>query len=237
MTFLPTSALPGILVKRKTPLGRSISKLRSFAVRPVTARDERTEPMREAEVCELCSAPLAHEHRHLLELKERRVACACDACAMRFVDVVGGRFKAIPRDAHELPDFHFDDALWAGFALPINLVFFFYSTTAQRVVALYPSPAGATESLLSLEMWEQLVERNPVLAAMEPDVEALLVNRAGDPPQYFLAPMDRCYALVGLLRVHWRGLSGGEVVWGKIAGFFEELRAQSRPLHREVAHA
>ncbi len=61
-----------------------------------------------------------------------------------------------------------------------------------------------------------------------PDVEALLVNRVGDRRDYFIAPIDSCYELVGLLRVHWRGLSGGTEVWERVAGFFDELRAAAR---------
>ena len=37
---------------------------------------------------------------------------------------------------------------------------------------------GPTESLLELDAWQALEAANPVLAQMEPDVEALLVNRA-----------------------------------------------------------
>ena len=35
---------------------------------------------------------------------------------------------------------------------------------------------------------------------MEPDVEALLINRVGPAREYFLAPIDECYRLVGLIR-------------------------------------
>ena len=55
--------------------------------------------------------------------------------------------------------------------------FLFKSTPENRVLALYPSPAGATESLLSLDTWDDIVHENPVLTEMEADVEALLVNR------------------------------------------------------------
>ena len=55
---------------------------------------------------------------------------------------------------------------------------------------------------------------------MEPDVEALLINRVGPAREYFLAPIDECYRLVGLIRLHWRGLSGGTEVWKEIQGFF-----------------
>jgi hypothetical protein len=48
------------------------------------------------------------------------------------------------------------------------------------VVDVYPSPAGATESLLPLESEQALADDNPVLRQLDPDVEALLVNRVGD---------------------------------------------------------
>lgn len=215
-----------------------IQMLRRYAApRPAGTEGKAPASLRATpEKCELCGIELDRTHRHLLELAKRRVVCACEPCALRFQDVVGGRFKLIPRDPLELPAFKLDDNVWEGFALPINLVFFFFSTAAQKMVALYPSPAGATESLLPLESWEQLVACNPPLARMQPDVEALLVNRVGDSRWHFIAPIDRCYALVGLIRRHWRGLSGGDAVWEKIAAFFDQLRTDSRPLPEEVPH-
>ena len=80
---------------------------------------------------------------------------------------------------------------------------------------MYPSPAGATESLLPLKAWNSLVANNLVLARMEPDVEALLANRVETKREYYLAPIDVCFELVGLIRVHWRGLAGGDLVWAR----------------------
>lgn len=115
--------------------------------------------------------------------------------------------------------------------VPIELVFFFKSSPERRIVALYPSPAGATESLLALEVWEDIVKDNPMLSEMTPDVEALLVNRVGSergvPAQYYIAPIDECYKLVGLIRMHWRGLSGGTEVWREIAAFFSALKERA----------
>jgi hypothetical protein len=91
-------------------------------------------------------------------------------------------------------------------------------------VALYPGPAGAAESALRLESWREIADANPELQRLQPDVEALLVNRVGVARQYFVAPIDECYKLVGLIRMHWRGLSGGAVVWGEIGRFFDDLR-------------
>ena len=105
----------------------------------------------------------------------------------------------------------------------------------QRVMAFYPSPAGAMESLLSLEGWDELVRSNPILNDLEPDVEALLINRVqnrgGDSyREHFIVPIDACYELVGLIRLKWKGLSGGEEVWTAIAEFFTNLRTKSQPV-------
>jgi Family of unknown function (DUF5947) len=193
--------------------------LRRFA-RPQTARKR----------CELCSVGLAAEHRHMLEMSNGRIACACDSCALRFQAVLDGRFKLIPRDVRTLPHLNLTDVEWESLALPINLAFFFHSTPENKTKAMYPSPAGATESLLPLKAWDSLVANNRALARMEPDVEALLLNRVGTKREYYLAPIDICFELVGLIRVHWRGLAGGEIVWGEIEKFFSHLQTKSRPL-------
>jgi hypothetical protein len=59
-------------------------------------------------------------------------------------------------------------------------------------------------------------------------VEALLVNRVRDARDSFIVPIDECYKLVGLIRVHWRGLSGGRDVWAHIDNFYVELKSRSR---------
>ena len=160
-------------------------------------------------------------------MSTQKIICACDACALRFQDVIEGRFKLIPRDARVLPHFKISEKDWENFSLPINLAFFFYSTPHQKMVAYYPSPAGATESLLPLTAWDLLVKRNAALQDIQADVEALLVNRAGKARDYFIAPIDKCYELVGTIRMHWRGLSGGEEVWKKIDEFFSRLKANA----------
>lgn len=180
-------------------------------------------PREQVEVCELCAAPLGPIHQHLLEVEKHRVTCACDPCAILFVDSARQRFRRIPRDVYRLPEFAMDDVEWDSLLIPIQLAFFVNSSTAGRVVAQYPSPGGAMESSLDLEYWDAIVEHNPVLKRFAPDVEALLVNRISDPPQYYRAPIDHCYRLVGIIRTHWRGLSGGSEVWREIEKFFQQL--------------
>ena len=204
----------------------SFAALRRFsqAARPAAAT-----PAQVIEQCELCSLRLPPEHRHMLEMATRKIVCACDACTMTFVPVVDGRFKVIPRDARSLSDFQISDADWENLALPISLAFFYFDTPSQKMAALYPSPAGATESLLPLTAWETIVRQNQVLRALQPDVEALLVNRAHDARDYYIAPIDKCFELVGLIRTNWRGFSGGEEVWREIDRFFAALKRMTKP--------
>ena len=81
--------------------------------------------------------------------------------------------------------------------------------------------------MLTPDAWSQLLEANPPLRKLQPDVEALLVNRVGPAREHYRAPIDECYRLVGLIRANWRGLSGGADVWRTIAAFFAELKQKS----------
>lgn len=164
-------------------------------------------------------------HRHLLELPARTLVCTCDACTILFGNegAGAGRYRVVPRGSLALPDFQITDGQWEELALPVNMVYIFWNSVEQRVVAYYPSPAGAMESLLNLEQWEELTRDNPVLADLTPDVEALLINRVKDSRQYYIVPIDVCYRLVGLIRLSWKGLGGGDEVWKAIADFFAEL--------------
>jgi len=190
---------------------------------------EREQARLPAEHCELCSEVIPAQHRHLLDLASRTVICACQACSLLFGDegAGSGKYRLIPSRYLALPDFHMSDEEWDGLMIPVNMVYMFRNTTAKRVMAYYPSPAGATESLLDLESWEALVKSNPILNDLEPDVEALLINRVRDEREYYIVPIDACYQLVGLIRVSWKGLSGGEEARQAIGEFFADLRAKS----------
>jgi hypothetical protein len=205
------------------------SVLRQFARRRSAA----------VERCELCSAEIAPSHSHLLDPTKRQIFCACEACALLFCGQAGAHYLRIPRRIRLLSDFEMTDEQWEALMIPINLAFFYRDGASSRMVAMYPSPAGATESLLSLESWEEIRAQNHALQKMEPDVEAFLVNRVGATHQYFLVPIDGCFRLVGLIRMHWKGLSGGTEVWKHIEQFFSDLRSRSSHTerHPEVIRA
>jgi Family of unknown function (DUF5947) len=209
-------------------LDQAFGALRQFT----RSRRSSSEPL---ERCELCGAGLGQEHPHLVELATRNIVCACDACALLFDNAAVAKYKRVSRRAFRLADFEMTDAQWDGLLIPINMAFFFRSSLEKRVIALYPSPAGAVESLLSMEAWQEMEQSHAALLQLKPDVEALLVNRVGQvrglaQAEYYIVPIDACYRLVGVIRMHWKGLSGGTEVWTEIGSFFSELRTKSEIL-------
>ena len=183
-----------------------------------------------AERCELCSSELSPHpnHEHLFEPSSRQIHCSCTPCAMLFPADAEKRYRRVSRRLVYLQDFAMDDMQWESLSIPVNMAFLHTSTGEDGVRAFYPSPAGATESMLTLEGWSQLVADNDLLETLEPDVEALLINRVSGARDHFIAPIDRCFELVGLIRISWRGLSGGQEVWERIDTFFTDLRAAAR---------
>ena len=129
------------------------------------------------------------------------------------------------------------DEAWARLDVPIGLAFLMISGESGSVVALYPSPAGATESEIDPLAWRALREANPQLIGLEADAEALIVNRLADPPQYAIAPIDECYRLVGAIKLAWEGISGGDGPQAAATSFLDELRRAGRRMSIEPAAA
>jgi hypothetical protein len=208
------------------PGALATSRLRQLAQRPST-------PVAAAqpdEHCELCGAPIPARHRHLLELSSRELMCACRPCSVLF-DRSGsgaGRYKLLPERRLRLDGLVLSDLTWEELRIPVDMAFLFPSSTAGRVVAYYPGPLGPVESQLELRAWRDLEACNPLLATLEEDVEALLVDRVDGARRHWIVPLDDCYALVGLIRTRWRGLSGGREVWTEIDRFFDELDGRAR---------
>ena len=177
------------------------------------------------EQCELCTLTLAANHRHLLHIDERRILCVCETCwAVRSGEA---EFRPVGNRTVWLDDFALTDEQWASFQIPIGLAFFMVSTVSGGVIALYPSPAGATECELDLESWQRLVAENPALATLEADAEALIVNRMAEDPKHVIAPIDVAYQLVGVVKTSWEGISGGRATEEAVARYFEGLRERA----------
>ena len=98
-----------------------------------------------------------------------------------------------------LDDFELPDELWARVRDPDRArVLHAQQLASGAIVALYPSPAGATESELDLGgLGATCATPTRVLESLEPDAEALIVNRIASRRSYVIAPIDECYRLVG----------------------------------------
>jgi hypothetical protein len=178
----------------------------------------------------MCSEPIPKEHSHVVNVQSRNLMCVCRACYLLFTHqgAAQGRYLAVPERYLYDPDFVLTTDQWEDLQIPVNMAFFFMNSEMERMAGFYPSPAGATESLLPLGSWENVITANPGFADASPDVEALLLRRADEKTACYLVPIDACYELVGLVKMHWRGFSGGEVVWNAIDGFFANLEERSR---------
>lgn len=189
-------------------------------------------PKPAGEACEMCAEPVGPSHSHVVRLDQRKLMCTCRGCALLFTNAGAGqgRYRAVPDRVLHDPDFAVDLQQWDTLSIPVGLAFLFANSTMDRTVAFYPSPAGATESELTPDAWDDVLAGSPLLAALEPDVEALLLRRTDDGLRCYLVPIDICYELVGLVRTNWRGFTGGDEVWASIDELFDRLAARSRPI-------
>jgi hypothetical protein len=180
---------------------------------------------RPEEVCEICGVDIPETHPHVLETTTRRFLCACRACYLLFTrtGAAAGKYRSIPDRYVRLPEMALDPG---QFGIPVGVAFFFRNSALGRMLAFYPSPAGATESALPVESWDEAIRAQPLLAGMETDVEALLVCAARGRTEAWIVPIDACYELVGRLRRHWKGFDGGSEAWREIDAFFEAARAR-----------
>ncbi len=204
----------------------TLAGLRRFLAEP-----QGQEPAQE--VCEFCATPIPSLHPHLVQVEERRMICACGPCGFLFNNpgAGGGGYRRVPDRYLSDPDFRLSDAQWDALQIPVGMAFFLHNSAQGRVIACYPSPAGATESELELPDWSAGVGGSRLASELEPDVEALLVRKDKElGSQCLLVPIDACYRLVGLVRLHWRGFDGGADAWREIDEFFDALRDAAVPV-------
>jgi hypothetical protein len=179
----------------------------------------------------MCAVPIPDAHDHVVDLEHRSLKCTCRGCYLLFTpDGAGGaRYRAVPDRFLSFPAIELSPGQWDQLQIPVGVAFFFLNSVLGSVAAFYPSPAGATESLLPLDMWDDVVRANPGLATLEADVEALLVrsDRASGGLTCYLVPIDACYELVGELRRLWRGFDGGQEAHDALDAFFSNVQARA----------
>ncbi|MGE0788288.1 MAG: DUF5947 family protein [Sandaracinaceae bacterium] len=175
-----------------------------MSLRGVAALRRLTRPLVSEGRCGLCAGALAEPHPHLIEPASRRIECACPACALLFDGAsgsmrrIGTRVRAVDGE---------DVALaWDRLALPVSPAFvarWSRSDGTTIPIATSPSPLGAVDHALSEGAMDGLARAHPAIAAMRPDVEALLVRRR--PFVAYVVPIDRAFALIGRMRGADRG--------------------------------
>ncbi|MGB8652439.1 MAG: DUF5947 family protein [Mycobacteriales bacterium] len=182
------------------------------------------------ERCDLCGERIAEQHQHVVNVGSRALLCSCRPCYLLFThDDAALAYRAVPDRYLSFPDVELAPGEWDELQVPVSTVFLFAHSGLERVVAFYPSPAGATESELPLDSWDRVAARHPALATLRPDVEALLLRATDSSAECFLVPIDACYELVGHLRRLWRGFDGGQDVHRRLDAFFADVRARARP--------
>ncbi|MEY9894901.1 hypothetical protein ABIA31_008589 [Catenulispora sp. MAP5-51] len=171
------------------------------------------------ERCELCAVPVSAEHRHVVNLDSRALLCACRPCSLLF-EYQGAElsYRTVPDRHLALPPLPRQQ--WDSLEVPVGLAFIFRNSRQERTVVCYPGPAGATEADLPTDASEAFAEAVP-------DVEAVLVRAREDGFDRFVVPIDACYALVGHLRVLWRGFDGGSEAHARVAEFFADIERKA----------
>ncbi|TJZ44655.1 hypothetical protein FCH28_29230 [Streptomyces piniterrae] len=181
------------------------------------------------ERCELCGAVLTERnHRHLVDTAQRTLTCACTPCALLFDQPGAGQYRTVPDRCLTDPRHTLDDAAWDLLQIPVGVAFFLRDTAQDRLVALYPSPAGATESELDPAAWQSVLGASRLAGLLEPDVEALLLRRSEGRIDCYLVPVDLCYELVGRMRQLWQGFDGGAEARAALADFFAGIDRRAR---------
>ncbi|MER5197658.1 DUF5947 family protein [Streptomyces sp. NPDC002755] len=208
----------------------------SAATRTPGLRRFLTERSARPERCELCALPVEADHRHLVDTEKRALVCACTACAllMQQPGAAAGRFRTVPARYLTDPRHRLDESAWDALQIPVGVAFLFRNAALDRLVALYPSPAGATESELEPATWTAALGDSPLARLLEPDVEALLLRRTDGRFECHLVPIDICYELVGRMRLLWQGFDGGAEARAALDAFFADVSRRARPVDERV---
>src|SRR6185369_4266893 len=104
-------------------------------------RERRPRPA--GERCEMCGEPVTEQHGHVVDLASRALMCTCRPCALLFAyHDAQLAYRMVPDRCLALPPL--PAPIWDDLQVPVDVAFFFTNSRLDRVVGVYPSPAGAT---------------------------------------------------------------------------------------------
>ena len=132
-------------------------------------------------------------------------------------------------------DFRITDAQWDSLLIPIEMAFFFESSTcgAHRRDLSEPGRtdrvAAAAGDVAGHRRGQPRPEPDGAgcrSAGRQPDWVHIVTRQAPTRSacEYYILPIDECFKLVGVIRLHWKGLSGGTASVGGETFFAEILR-------------
>ncbi|HEY3955633.1 MAG TPA: DUF5947 family protein [Streptosporangiaceae bacterium] len=230
----PEGGVPSSTPEGSTP---NLASVLPGAPAVVLDRIRANQAARPDEACEMCTAEILPDHSHVADLEKSSLLCVCRPCYLLFErpDAGGGRYRRVPDRYLRDPSRPMSAAEWDELEIPVGLAFFLYSSQAGEVVGFYPSPAGVTECRLDLSAWERIAQAHPMLAAIDPDVEAALITRTDKTSvvEHFVVPIDTCYELAGRMRMLWKGFDGGTEAQQSIAEFLDGVRARAQIFSQE----
>jgi len=215
--------------KDSSPL---FSKLRKMSSKNGSGRPRKLNPEENksngteaTERCDFCSKTIPPDHRHFADLNNMKFMCACEVCTV--LQAEKGEYHPLPQRYQYLEDFEMPEEVWAQLKIPVNMAFIVYNSDQERPIAFYPSPAGSMESELQIGSWKNLKQKYPALATIAPDLEGFMINRLDKPHEHFIVPIDYCYTLIGLIRMTWQGIHGGEKMRDTVRQFFKTLKQRA----------
>jgi Fe-S cluster biogenesis protein NfuA len=211
------------------PAAGLVQLRRSKADEPLDAATRGPARSTDAARCEMCSAPIGDAHDHVARVASRDLLCVCRPCWLLFEHEGAGRGNYRPVASRWLGGawLELSDLAWAALGIPVRMAFIVVDS-ARGPLGIYPSPGGPVEAAIDEDAWRDLRERSRALDALQPDVEAWLVDgRDREGFAGFIVPIDACYELVAQVRLQWRGFDGGDAARAVIDAFFDNVRSKA----------
>ena len=182
----------------------------------------------------MCGEPIAEPHQHVVNLDSRGADVHLPGCYLLFTaerrrSCATARCRSATCPSRTSGSVRRSGTRWRSRSA-------WRSSSAtpslDRTVAFYPGPAGATESELPLDAWDDGPGRNPGLATLRSDVEALLVRAPGAERAVAecLPRADRRLLRAGRAAAAvWRGFDGGQEAQGAHRRLLRDGRGARSP--------